>query len=1350
MPMKTKTLLTLLLTLSMPVVSIGFTPTFAPKEAKVTFADGEHIHEGNTFTAWSESDSLPGATGYYYLTSDVEISSTWTPAPNTYLCLNGYGIRLTGEGCVIQIAEGKKFNLFDCPFSGVQTHKYTIDETGLATVNDALTENYETFTGGYITGGNGSNGSGISLATGLSNSTTSLIMDGGTIIGNHTTTDGGGISYYWTSGMKGAISLSNATILGNVADKQGGGIFHQASNAYMELKGKNVITRNVSGSAPAGVLEESLIYIQGDLHIIDNHLTNGVPSDLSVSHLWQQPDRLIVSDELAPTSRIGIDTIRRGQIEDYATYNDLDPNTIFSSNSGDIYGIQDGKVISNIMDEDIEITYDGEGHVPTVTLPDPSITYTIAYGLEEGTYDLDTPPTFTSAGDHRFYYEIVAGLNTRRGHIDVHIVKEDPVVTLSPTAVEDLAYTGEAQTLLVAGTATGGTMQYRIGEGEWSETLPSATSAGTHDVYYRVKGDDLHADLDPVLIQVTISANDKTALSSAINDAQDYLGSVQTAYGPLTGALEEEIENAAAVRDDANKTIAEISDAVTNLNNAKGALASAIAEVEDVKTKINGLDDVITLSSEDGIVAARTAYDALTDAQKSLIDAATLKKLTDAESDLNTLKANQVVALIEAIGEVTLDKEDEITDARTAYDALNAAQKALIDEETYKKLTDAEAALADIKADHDAADSVISLIDAIGEVTLEKKDAIDAARNGYDALTDGQKALIDEETLKKLTDAEDAYDALKANQVVALIDAIGEVTLDKEDEISAARSGYDALNAAQKALIDTETYKKLTNAESALTTMKADKAAADDVVTLIDAIGEVTLEKKDAIDAARTAYDALTDAQKSLIDAATLKKLTDAEDAYDALKANQIVVLIEAIGEVTLDKEDEITAARKGYDALTDGQKALIDAETYKKLTDAETELASIKADHAAANNVIGLINAIGEVTLEKKDAIDAARTAYDALTDEQKALIDAVTLKKLTDAEDAYDALKADQVVALIEAIGDVGLDKEDEITDARTAYDALTAAQKALIDAETLKKLTDAEAALADIKADHDAADNVIGLIEAIGDVTLEKKDVIDAARTAYDALTDGQKALIEAATLKKLTDAESAFDGLKADQVVGLIEAIGDVTLDKEDEITDARNGYDALNAAQKALIDAETLKKLTDAENALTTMKADKSAADDVVTLIDAIGDVGFDKEDEILLARTAYDALTDAQKLFVDDAKLKILTDAEATLATMKADKAAADAVIAKIDAIGEVMLEKEDEITDARAAFDALTDAQKAYVDAETLSKLTSAEVAIASLKGDKAAAEQVSNLILGIGEVNLSKENAIVSARNA
>lgn len=114
-------------------------------------------------------------------------------------------------------------------------------------------------------------------------------------------------------------------------------------------------------------------------------------------------------------------------------------------------------------------------------------------------------------------------------------------------------------------------------------------------------------------------------------------------------------------------------------------------------------------------------------------------------------------------------------------------------------------------------------------------------------------------------------------------------------------------------------------------------------------------------------------------------------------------------------------------------------------------------------------------------------------------------------------------------------------------------------------------------------------------------------------------------------------------------------------------------------------------------------ADKAAAKNVDDLIDAIGDVTLtdDCKAKIDAARTAYDALTDAQKALVS--KLDILTDAEAKLAQLKkeaADKAAVDDVIAKIDAIGKVKLDKASKakITAARAAYDALDDALKAQV----------------------------------------------------
>lgn len=114
-------------------------------------------------------------------------------------------------------------------------------------------------------------------------------------------------------------------------------------------------------------------------------------------------------------------------------------------------------------------------------------------------------------------------------------------------------------------------------------------------------------------------------------------------------------------------------------------------------------------------------------------------------------------------------------------------------------------------------------------------------------------------------------------------------------------------------------------------------------------------------------------------------------------------------------------------------------------------------------------------------------------------------------------------------------------------------------------------------------------------------------------------------------------------------------------------------------------------------------ADKAAAKNVDDLIDAIGDVTLtdDCKAKIDAARKAYDALTDAQKALVS--KLDILTDAEAKLARLKkeaADKAAVDDVIAKIDAIGKVKLDKDSKakITAARAAYDALDDELKEQV----------------------------------------------------
>lgn len=96
----------------------------------------------------------------------------------------------------------------------------------------------------------------------------------------------------------------------------------------------------------------------------------------------------------------------------------------------------------------------------------------------------------------------------------------------------------------------------------------------------------------------------------------------------------------------------------------------------------------------------------------------------------------------------------------------------------------------------------------------------------------------------------------------------------------------------------------------------------DRAYALIDAIGEVTKDSGEAIEAARTAFDALTDEQKSRVTNADA--LSDAERAYDVALAAEVERLINAIGTVTLDSEDRIQAARDAYDRLTDAQKDLV------------------------------------------------------------------------------------------------------------------------------------------------------------------------------------------------------------------------------------------------------------------------------------------------------------------------------------------------------------------------------------------------------------------------------------------
>ena len=142
-------------------------------------------------------------------------------------------------------------------------------------------------------------------------------------------------------------------------------------------------------------------------------------------------------------------------------------------------------------------TYTGAEIKPTVTVKDgnteiPANEYTVEYSGNTNAGTATVTITDKDGGNY-----IVSG------HTTFEI--EKAASSCTAPAANTLTYNGTAQTLLTPGTATGGTMVYRLGEnGDFSAQIPSATNAGGYTVYYKVAGDANHNDTVPQSVTVTI------------------------------------------------------------------------------------------------------------------------------------------------------------------------------------------------------------------------------------------------------------------------------------------------------------------------------------------------------------------------------------------------------------------------------------------------------------------------------------------------------------------------------------------------------------------------------------------------------------------------------------------------------------------------------------------------------------------------------------------------------------------------------------------------------------------------------------------------------------------------------
>ena len=519
--------------------------------------------------------------------------------------------------------------------------------------------------------------------------------------------------------------------------------------------------------------------------------------------------------------------------------------------------------------------------------------------------------------------------------------------------------------------------------------------------------------------------------------------------------------------------------------------------------------------------------------------------------------------------------------------------------------------------DDPAVDAVKELIDAIGEVTLDSGDAIDAARTAYDKLPEAKKVLVD--NYEKLTAAEEAYtalvDAAAAKAVDDLIDAIGEVTVDSGDAIKAARAAYDALTDTQKELV--KNYEKLTAAEEAYTAL-VDAAAAKAVDDLIDAIGEVTVDSGDAIKAARAAYDALTDTQKELVK--NYEKLLAAEELYEELTASAAAIAQKAAEE-----------ARKAQEEAEAAQKAAEEAVEAAKAAQEAAEAAAAKA---------GENNAAAEEARKAAETAQAAAEAAQAKAEEaqkkaEEAKAGADAAQKAAEENNAAAAAEAAKAVAeAVKAAEEAG----------RSAQSAAQAAQSAAQAADSMLKAQEAQAAAEAAQAAAEAA-------KARAEEAQKKAE--EAAASSAEDKEAAERAKVEAEAAKKAAeDAQKAAEEAKAAAELALEAA-------KKSEVEAAASAAEAAEYARQM---AETYQKVVEIKAELIDYLAEAQAAAEKAEAERKAAEEARKAAEEAALAASKYAASFELAQLLHESETLtgharedyaKVIEDAKAAIEAAK-------------------------------------------------------------------------------------------------
>ena len=708
-------------------------------------------------------------------------------------------------------------------------------------------------------------------------------------------------------------------------------------------------------------------------------------------------------------------------------------------------------------------------------------------------------------------------------------------VTTAPNA-NTLTYNGSDQILVTAGTAENGTMQYALGsdnttepENNWAASIPKGKDAKDYYVWYRAKGTEGYTDSDAACIKVTIAK--KAATVTATDQIINEDGEIETgtSKATLTDAVSGHVLSAVTLAADKTaKTITPTEASIKDANNNDVSGNYAITFTSGKLTIRGKLSYKVTFK----VVNGKWEND-----EQGIADIEVT--LSGYEGDTLKLSADQIPAVGNnpdtnykaGSWDTAPNAETEIT-ADTTYTYTYAAKESVSHKVTFKvengSWNDGKTENVEVTLSGYEGDTLKLSADQIPAVGNKPNDTFktgswDTAPNAETEITAdttytytyAEKEAVSHKVTFKVENGswnEGEGGAATANKIVTLTGYEGDTLKLSADQIPSVGSKpndefkeghWDVEPNAESAITEDVTYTYSYIAKDAISktvTFKVsrgewnDETTADKVVTLsglegdtlrlfvnqIPAVGDKpaegykagswdTVPSTDTEITADTTYTYTYAAKETVSHKVTFKVENGSwnEGEGGAATANKIVTLTGYEGDTLKLSANQIPAVGdkpdEGYKAGSWDTVPSTDAEITDDTTYTYTYAAKENntgggggAFTDTVKAVIDKINALpADPSVSDADAVKAANDAYNALTADQKK-DERLTSEVLSKLNDAVDTVAAKTVESTIASLPEtITADNAKDVAAAKAAYDALTDAQKAKVSADSLCKL-------------------------------------------------------------------------------------------------------------------------------------------------------------------------------------------------------------------------------------------------------------------------------------------------------